>query len=254
MSETWIINESGTISSALSLEQGFTSNGMFFNRIYLIDGIDSCIHYTDDGKKDIQVTNLGADNWSSWVDEAYRTISFDIAATGEMLTWLQANAIKQGGGATMNFKHFYDSGTIGTGTIKFRHYSQTEPLPRLATPTNVTVDGTSVSWDNVENATSYDVYVDGVLYENVGGASGETWVLNETLSGNTGGQKTVGFTSNNTQYSKISYDGSELFYDVLQTYFIIDGWTNDAYRTITFDEPVTDTTLLAWLQANGTKQ
>lgn len=29
---------------------------------------------------------------------------------------------------------------------------------------------------------------------------------------------------------------------------------NEAYRTITFDEPVTDTNLLAWLQANGTKQ
>lgn len=25
------------------------------------------------------------------------------------------------------FKHFYDTGTIGTGAVKFRHYSQTEP-------------------------------------------------------------------------------------------------------------------------------
>lgn len=25
------------------------------------------------------------------------------------------------------FKHFYDAGTIGTGAVKFRHYSQTEP-------------------------------------------------------------------------------------------------------------------------------
>ena len=28
---------------------------------------------------------------------------------------------------TLTFKHFYDAGTIGTGTIKFRHYSQSEP-------------------------------------------------------------------------------------------------------------------------------
>lgn len=28
---------------------------------------------------------------------------------------------------TLTFKHFYDAGTIGTGTIKFRHYSQQEP-------------------------------------------------------------------------------------------------------------------------------
>ena len=27
------------------------------------------------------------------------------------------------------FKHFYDAGTIGSGTVKFRHYSQQEPTP-----------------------------------------------------------------------------------------------------------------------------
>ena len=38
---------------------------------------------------------------------------------------------------------------------------------KLATPTNVTVDGTTVSWDEVTNATSYDVYVDGAVYETI---------------------------------------------------------------------------------------
>lgn len=32
---------------------------------------------------------------------------------------------------------------------------------KLATPQNVTVDGTTASWDEVENATSYELYVDG---------------------------------------------------------------------------------------------
>lgn len=27
----------------------------------------------------------------------------------------------------LTFKHFYDAGTIGSGTVKFRHYSQQEP-------------------------------------------------------------------------------------------------------------------------------
>ena len=63
---------------------------------------------------------------------------------------------------TLTFKHFYDAGTIGSGTYKFRHYSQTEPLPQLATPQNVTANGTTVSWDEVENATSYDILADGV--------------------------------------------------------------------------------------------
>lgn len=35
------------------------------------------------------------------------------------------------------FKHFYDAGTIGSGTVKFRHYSQQEPTP--PTPPTYTV-------------------------------------------------------------------------------------------------------------------
>ena len=33
---------------------------------------------------------------------------------------------------------------------------------QLATPQNVTADGTTVSWDAVENATSYEIFADGV--------------------------------------------------------------------------------------------
>ena len=36
-----------------------------------------------------------------------------------------------------------------------------EKITQLATPQNVTVDGTTVSWDEVENATSYEVLADG---------------------------------------------------------------------------------------------
>ena len=80
------------------------------------------------------------------------------------------------------FKHFFNSGTIGSGTIKFRHFSQTEPLPQLATPQNVTVDGTTLSWDAVENATSYDIYADGTLIGNTdgGGSGGGTVTFNIT--------------------------------------------------------------------------
>ena len=35
-------------------------------------------------------------------------------------------------------------------------------VAKLATPQNVTANGTTVSWDLVENATSYDVLADGV--------------------------------------------------------------------------------------------
>lgn len=62
----------------------------------------------------------------------------------------------------ISFKHYYKSGSlIGTGAVKFRPYTVASPLPQLATPQNVTADGTVVSWDEVENATSYDVLADG---------------------------------------------------------------------------------------------
>lgn len=61
----------------------------------------------------------------------------------------------------ISFKHLYKSDSlIGTGTIRFRPYTVAEPLPQLATPANVSADGTTVSWDEVENATSYEVFAD----------------------------------------------------------------------------------------------
>ena len=38
------------------------------------------------------------------------------------------------------FKHFFDAGTIGSGTVKFRHYSQQEPTPPTYTVT-IVADG-----------------------------------------------------------------------------------------------------------------
>lgn len=128
----------------------------------------------------------------------------------------------------MKFKHFYDAGLQGTGTYKFRHYSQQEP------------------------------------------SSGETWVLNETLSeddleGSNGDYYfAVSFTCNGSNYTGLRrFYNPKSFYDYLyyhigtgSEYLVAysESWQNTAYRTITFDESVTDSTLLTWLQANGVKQ
>ena len=50
-------------------------------------------------------------------------------------------------------------------------------LPQLATPQNVSANGTTVSWDEVENATSYAVLADGSVIGTVEGV-----VTNFTLS------------------------------------------------------------------------
>lgn len=74
------------------------------------------------------------------------------------------------------FKHFFDAGTIGSGTVKFRHYSQ---QAQLATPQNVAASGTIVSWGAVENATSYEILVSGSSF----GTVSTTSVDLSTLSG-----------------------------------------------------------------------
>lgn len=102
-------------------------------------------------------------------------------------------------------------------------------------------------------------------------SSGETWVLNETLSDltidYTTADKSYPYISNGTRFIYINRSYSTAFGGIdLLTYWrdgsstnTIDvynsgSWTNEAYRTITFEEVVTDSALLAWLEANGVKQ
>lgn len=102
-------------------------------------------------------------------------------------------------------------------------------------------------------------------------SSGETWVLNETLSDltidYTTADKSYPYVSNGTRFIYINRSYSTAFGGIdLLTYWrdgsstnTIDAydsgsWTNEAYRTITFEEAVTDSELLSWLEANGVKQ
>lgn len=128
------------------------------------------------------------------------------------------------------FKHFYDAGTIGSGTVKFRHYSQQEP-----------------SSDELAG----------------------TWVFNDTVDiGSSRRGFAINFTSNNTQYNDFTLAGNEkpkyLAYGSTTStvgglvYDIVDGWADEAYKTITITSKLSEVTngdaLLTWLQANGTKQ
>nr|DAO90279.1 MAG TPA: hypothetical protein [Caudoviricetes sp.] len=128
--------------------------------------------------------------------------------------------------STLKFKHLTDAGTIGSGTVKFRHYSQQ------------------------------------------GLSTGETWVLNSTITAPSSSiDKNIDFlcvgTSQNFIRILIESEGRGVHLE----YFaqgdsstagtvVSTGGTAVAteYRTLTFDSPVTDTALLTWLQANGTKQ
>ena len=60
----------------------FISNGSFFSSIMMQNLLKPYINYG----------NTMVYSNKSWTDQAYRTIEFDTQPTGDLLTWLQANA------------------------------------------------------------------------------------------------------------------------------------------------------------------
>ena len=97
----------------------------------------------------------------------------------------------------------------------------------------------------------------GKMVSNKEASSGETWVLNETLTLQAQ-NVTINFTSNNQNFTSIVITNLTLSYNDIGVYdkFVPGGsyWTSgEAYRTITFNTAPTGD-LLTWLQANGTKQ
>ena len=122
----------------------------------------------------------------------------------------------------------------------------------------ITVPADSISINAILNGT--------ITSKQQGGQDmSETWVLNETIDVSVKKTYYANFTTSGTditnwkalnvttppalEYYPAESDGAHEVYSEFAS-----GWTNTAYRTITFAEPITDSTLLTWLQANGVKQ
>lgn len=132
-----------------------------------------------------------------------------------------------------------------------------QTMTQLATPQNVSVENTTLSFDEVENAKEYEVFVDNTSIGSYQVSKGETWLLNSDISSAEDiSVSNLSFVSNSQNFTSIictsGKGGANLSYN--QTGVFVSTWTNEAYRTITFDSPVTDSALLTWLQANGVKQ
>ena len=145
-----------------------------------------------------------------------------------------------------------------------------EKITQLATPQNVTADGTTVSWDTVENATSYAVLADGSEIGTVEAAATDelagTWVFNDTLDFPAGTTEwNINFISNNIVYTAIritaKFGGQIIYIDNSSSeFYVYEGgiWQYEVNKTVTITSKLSEVTngdtLLAWLQANATKQ
>lgn len=87
--KTWVINRTPTLIT-LTTDIGFTSNGKTFNQISISSGLYGSIDFYGPTQRGAVYTS------GSWiVGEAYRTVTFDEAPSGDLLAWLQANAVQQ---------------------------------------------------------------------------------------------------------------------------------------------------------------
>ena len=92
MSETWIIKDNASGEFATT-QIAFTSNGQKFTSIGAVyDGSVFSLQY---GNNEIAIFAPGASSGFEFYNEAYRKLTFDTPPTGALLTWLQANGVKQ---------------------------------------------------------------------------------------------------------------------------------------------------------------
>ena len=142
-----------------------------------------------------------------------------------------------------------------------------QTMTQLATPQNVSVENTTLSFDEVENATEYEVFVDNVSIGAYQVSKGETWLLNSTIAAPSNSiDENINFlcvdTSQNFIRILVESEGKGVHLE----YFaqgdsstlgtsVSSGGTEVAtkYRTLTFETAPTGD-LLTWLQANGVKQ
>lgn len=98
MSETWVWNEHPYFDDNYSFDNiSFTSNNKLYTSIKIYTGVLMKMYYDDDMAYNLEV--------NTWYNEAYRTITFSTAPTGDLLTLLQANAVKQSAGGGIGLKN-----------------------------------------------------------------------------------------------------------------------------------------------------
>ena len=83
--ETWLINEQPSLTE-LYVDIDFTSNAQDFI------GLTVSSRYRQISYQPNEVIAYAG---AKWTNQAYRTVTFAKPPTGDLLTWLQANATKQ---------------------------------------------------------------------------------------------------------------------------------------------------------------
>ena len=111
MSQTWVIKDTAPVDAAsreLSAQQcSFTSNGHKFSSISVVEFEAGAVYILMYDNFEVAGDEFGIGfDWSG--NEAYKTLEFDTALTGELLAWLQKNATLKTNGINYQDIHLED--------------------------------------------------------------------------------------------------------------------------------------------------
>lgn len=91
--ETWVLNDTINTTTAFSFSASFTSNGVSYTSLETGSAlpVGHVVRYVNSsGYENVYDPDAGR-----WRNQAYRKLIFDSAPSGDLLTWLQANGVKQ---------------------------------------------------------------------------------------------------------------------------------------------------------------
>ena len=190
--ETWVINESPTTGGIQQFDVGFTSNNTAYTVFCLGAYVDSTgttrnapIIYAKSDNSYVAAYKVG----NTWSNTAYRTVTFDTAPTGALLTWLQANATKK-----LTVQESKSVTITENGTTTVTPDSDYESLRQVSVNVNVKgfPNGTEWMQSNITSGRFRDIVnADGIWvaagYSNNGlyySTDGKTWTQSNIASGN----------------------------------------------------------------------
>lgn len=129
-SETWVLDSAAAFpdSNSATFNAVFTSNGLSFSSITLSGNFRRQIRYDSTVVK----------SFDSWASEAYRKLTFTTAPTGDLLTWLTANGVKQP--ANLAVQPSKDVTITSNGTTEITPDAPYDALKKVNLTANVVAD------------------------------------------------------------------------------------------------------------------
>lgn len=162
--ETWVLNETITFDEAFDYSTDFVSNSKDYTTISgLINGSSPAGNEVqiDYSKYGGSIDSVYQTAGGGWTDQKYRTLTFSVAPTSDLLAWLQANGTKQGVTEhTLTFSGDYESVTVDGESIS-------SPYVLTKNTTIVVTCPASDIWNSGPHGDEYDDYqinVDGQPY------------------------------------------------------------------------------------------